>query len=469
MKEKIELNKELLLDGIWWLTSGKEKDGKIVYTPNTKLELEINGEHFEENSPFFPTHIDDGKGNYKVIEQDKTSKTIFGRTKDNIPITLIDCRAYRSNIGSDVSTKTIYMVKYLIYGLHIGKLKDLRFKWMIFQISGLRQFIGSNNNICNYDVEDLNKEKLIKSYAYNDFKLDIKIYLDKLNNYIMPNKNSALSQFETFLEISKPNTDSYDNYIELLDAFKDLVSLGLNNATSVDAIKGYTKENEVQILFVLEKHNYKLKPNKHIFNIYSINSNVAENWFKLYFENENILKTFCSTIQNEGSKRLYIDNVFFNYISVFEGLHRVISEEKFISINNDDEKGIREKLKEITEDLSNHRKRLLKEKFTYLPKEMLSKFNLNLLGWTLKDRLLNTYNEFFDYFDAEKINNSIKFIINQRNGIAHGWSTIERNSIKLYKHNIKLKKMNYLLLTKRIGLEIDTFKRIDSIICDMVI
>lgn len=463
MDNFINFNEELIIKGTWWLHEANKIQGQIEYIPNQKLQLKITSSLIKEGDVFFETIIDDGAGNYKKIKPDNSSKTICGIDENNTPITLLNCFVTSQKISSKEPKITTYIIQYAIFGLHIKSIDELLFSKMRFRVGGLKQFLGTIQEMCSSRTNLLNKDLTVKEFFYKGFNVKSIFHLGRNGQSHSIDDETALSQIDFFIEISNTRICSYTEYIDILDAYRDLIILALNNSTSIDSIEGYNSDCKVNILFS-SQYEYKLKIDTQIFSISDINSDIVENWYKIYFSNRNILRTFCSTIQNENGKRLYINNKFFNYVSVFEGLHRTIFEQKFISINEDAHGiNVKEKIKNIIKQINDLKNSLLKSNFKYLPSEVMNNINFDVLSWTLKRRLLHTFSEFeycFDQVDKEKVANYIK---DTRNDIAHASSELKFNGIELYRHNLILRKMIYLLITKEIGLPNKSVERINTV------
>lgn len=423
--KKYSFDKKLKLYGKWWINKNKELNGTLIYEPYSKISLIVCGGYLDDYDPFLTTIIDNGKGVYKKIEPSNEKNTIFGISEDNQLITLSMCFAISGTSNSSGEHKTTYFVHNIVIGCHANNLFDLKVTEIEVKLDGLRNLFTNKSNIKLTNKDDINL-----TYEYNDvsFKFENKWSNKKSDSYFLSVKSKKIIDFK---EIFKKFNEIHR-----------LIIFSLNSYLPIESVHTQSNGNNIYVIFLIDKIEYRKQ--KQILYIHNISDKLLNKWYEINKDVPNNIKMFSSLIKNENSKRLFIDNKFFNNVSVFENLHNYMNNKKFISMNDNAKK----KMRNIVDKISDLKMKLLKDNFEYVPEEITKRIKINLESWELRDRLKNSISRYNDKLKIENVDEVINYIILKRNGIAHAHSDLEIDGDEMYRHVLLLKKLNYMQIAE---------------------
>jgi len=382
--------------GEWWLPNNPEVvvAGKLSFSPNSGAKLELIGSFY--NWPFQDTGKvkDLSLENNNLLSEDsritqenitfdyiKPEETIIlGRLQNNEEITLYKCSGSMSSVGLVEIEKANFLFKatYIFRKIHFKTEQNIKFNSISVRYPNLEEWIGKSGIQVMWSREE---NRIWISYQppssipIAEFKgLDMSvtflpIYINPLDIYFGATYYKANVEQKTFLTLNNPQKQSIDKCFETIVSFRDFLTLGMSNPSSVSAVMGnvditseksilkedgsysfeeVTLESKVNILFAFgdsgKNSETKVFLHEMLFIYNDIEGNLGEvfkQWLHKKETYESVFGLFMITMYTSD---LYLHYHFLNIIQALEVYHRIKYKKK--------EAYLKTRLREILKDIT---------------------------------------------------------------------------------------------------------------------
>ena len=318
--------------GQWFLPSSKDRiTGILIYDKNEGSSLELFGNFGESlfNSTF----------NNEVT-------IIHGITSDSKQITLYRCFITKEQGSKLIQgqesgiSSTIYKVNYILEGVHIDSLEEMKFQKITSEIHNLDEWIGVSgfeiSKINNKDFELNVNYKLPESIAFivND-KLEgqFNFLIDPPSSSIYSKNVSLVQRVE--ITISSVKRYSLEELLKYLFQFQNFLILALYNRTYPICISLYSDNfmkdydhvkaiKKIKLYFSISNSNRIVKSKsyldmlfgyRHIQDEFSI---IIKKWYEKY---ELLEPAFNLLFEQFYNNERFTENTFLNLAQAAETFH----------------------------------------------------------------------------------------------------------------------------------------------------
>lgn len=351
------MNNKIKIEGEWYLPTsrGSRVHGTLTFDPQEGTELELYGSLSDD----------------AFIHEFRDQEIILGLTSDSKQVTLNGCNMTKSTgatlvqEGESGKSKTTYSIRFLLIGLHVDSIDDLKFNQISSDIFNLGEWVG----ISGFKRPNITPEKIKKREVTVDYKLpesiDFEIDSNTKGQFNFISNYSGLSRYQKSVTISQrvelQVTSSIEKtIIELLKyiiTFQNFLTLALYKSTyplsislSSDKHKNDYEDGQVfkkSIKLFFSSRNFRLndKPKfdiEMIFDYGRIQDDfpfIIKNWYAKY---ELLEPAFDLVFEQFYNGNRFTINTFLNLAQSAETFHARVHNHTRIS---------REQYKKMKEDI----------------------------------------------------------------------------------------------------------------------
>lgn len=381
--------------GKWWLPNNPEVEvpGKLSFSSENGATLELLGSFY--SSPFEEIgdilnsssltkslNVNNNVQAGVAIDFIKPKETIIlGLLDNNEEISLYRCSGEINKYEFSTERATlVFYIEYIFRKIHFNKEEDIQFKSISVQYSNLREWVGKSgieiipgkeenqvlisyqppSNIHIAKIENLDLNITFSQVYFNPFN-----FFSKREYY-----RANLEQI-VWLTMENPCNQPFNECIQLLINFRDLLSFAMTKPTSVIEVSGrtnvtYTKgvlqasgkivleeeqrETQVFILFSLGNSakavEIEIPTNKMLFLFRDLENNLGEIFEAWINKREEYQPIFDLLLITMYTPNLYLHYRFLNVVQALEAYHTNKYEDIYQDVKIY-EKGLYKKFREV--------------------------------------------------------------------------------------------------------------------------
>ncbi len=301
------MTKEFELIGEWFLPTNKDDrvHGTLNFHPEEGATLELYGSLCSD--PYLP--------------ELKDEELILGLTSNSKQVVLYGCLMTKSGGATLVQGEetgkpsVIYSIRYILVGLHVNNVYELKFNRISSEINNLGEWVGISGFINKrYDFEKIKKHEISVEYKLPnpiDFNIDDKAtgkfkFLANQPGLSRYQKSVSINQRVEF-QVDSPSEQSIDDLLSYVYSFQNFLILAL-----------YRSTYPLSINLLGDKHTKDYgdgKPIRKNIKLYFSNSNRKQTIkpkldFEMLFDYKRIKDDFSTIIKNWYKKYSLLEPAF---------------------------------------------------------------------------------------------------------------------------------------------------------------
>ncbi|HUT98409.1 MAG TPA: HEPN domain-containing protein [bacterium] len=433
------------LKGSWWLPGNPDRRfyGTLNFDNTSGCYLEIVGSLSTED----------------IVE------IILGYSTSGDEVTLYNSIRTQSTWSFPGTSTEKYISNILFLGTHFKQKEDITFKEIRISCTLLGEWLQESGFIIKRD----NQEKKIfieytsmepHVFTFNDYS--ISFYQSPDIKYNIATKAPKITD-KYFIKFIYSEEKSYNIILENINSMMNFLSLATREEISETSLEGITDtvskvasggiiyKPTIKIIYKSTRKTdmpEQINTNQMLFGYQEIKTNFTDiysNWLHIIDKLTTLYSLYFGTSYNP---RMYIENVFLNYVIALETYHRQVFKNEEISI---DEHNVR--IREIVTNTPHEYSSWLESKLQYSNEPTLRK---------RLQKLFQINNSILKYTTTTK-NKFINNVVNTRNYLVHRDAYLEKKALRdgeLIYLNSKLKSLVEMCLLRELGFNYNQIKSI---------